>query len=220
MHTFRLGQPAFFGIAALVLVLATLCACTPKTTELTGGGFAPGDGNKLSMAFAQARAQFPELSAQGLPYVMREAQGKAAPELALQGSGVGFSRGLQLTERTKGAIKVFLDKATYAQGYVAVQLDGSGEQTWPIVAYELRGKASDRFEFSYLLAAPDGALRYLVLMGGAYAESGKDLLAYEGTLFIPTPGKGLESWARAYKFDFGFKYPAKPEYQVGVDEAE
>lgn len=208
---------------AVLLLLSSLVlvACAGKTTELTAGGFAASNGDALSLAVAQARAQFPELSAQGMAYVPREAKPESTPPmLALQGSGTGFSRGLQLTERTKGSIKLYLDKTSYARGYAVVKLGDAGEERWPIVAYELRGKASDRFEFSYMLEAPDGGLRYLVILGGTYSNGGKDLLAYEGTLFIPTPGKGLAEWARAYKFDFGFKYPVRPAYQEGVDEAE
>jgi hypothetical protein len=219
---FRL-QPGRTGPCAPALLLAgaLLAGCAAQTAELSAGGFAAGDGGRLSLAVAQSRAQFPELSAQGLAYAMRESKaGGGAPELALRGTGVGFSRGLQLKERGKGSIQLYLDKATYARGYAVVQLEGGAEEKWPIVAYELRGKAGERFEFSYLLAPPGGGLRYLVLLGGNYTDAGKEVLAYEGTLFIPAAGKPVDEWARAFKFDFGYKYPARAAYLAGVDEAE
>lgn len=211
----------FFHACAVLLAVALLVSCATKTTELTAGGLAAGDGDRISLALAQTRAQFPELSARGLPYAMRESKDDgAAPELALRGSGIGFSQGLQLAERTKGTIQLYLDKASYARGYAVVQLDGGSQETWPIVAFELRGSAADRFEFTYLLSTPGGGLRYLALLGGTYSDAGKDLLAYEGTLFIPTAGKPLDAWVRAYKFDFGYAYPVRPTYQTGVEEAE
>jgi hypothetical protein len=182
---------------------------------------AAGDGARLSLAVAQAHAQFPELSAQGLVYEPRDIGSPgASPELALRGTGVGFSRGLQLEERSKGVLALYLDKTSYARGHAVLHLEGEAEQTWPIAAYELRGKADGRFEYSYLLAGPGGGLRYLVILGARYSREGVEHLAYEGILLIPTPGKPLDEWARAYKFDFGFNFPARPDYQTGVDEAE
>jgi hypothetical protein len=67
---------------------------------------------------------------------------------------------------------------------------------------------------------PTGGLRYLVVLGGPSGESGGESLAYEGLLFIPTPGKPLDEWSRTYKFDFGFHYPAPPAYFAQVDQAE
>lgn len=212
----RVGPGPWLALAGLLIH-----GCASTSLPLSAGGFAAGDGGRLSLAVAQARAQFPELSAQGLAHEARDGgESQIAPELVLQGDGVGFSRGLQLEERSKAALQLYLDKTSYARGYAAVRLEGREKQTWPIVAYELRGKASGRFEYSYLLAGPEGSLRYLVILGGGYSRDGVERLAFEGILLIPAPGKPLDEWARAYKFDFGFTFPARPDYQAGVAEAE
>ena len=207
------------GAAALLGVLTAGCTGTP----LGGGdgGIPPLDARRLSVIVLQTHSQFPELSGTDLPFEAwpEPPQDAARPELALRGEGVSVEPGLQSGARTRLRAALFVDKRHYAQGWLEVTLADKAAERWPIVAYELRGNPRDTFQFIYVLAQPDGQLRYLVLIGGAYEKEGAKYHGFEGTLITPGAGRDLEQWRQGYKLDFGYRLPTPPAHALKVEQA-
>lgn len=167
-------------------------------------------------------SQFPELSGTAIPFDARKSPDDTsggAPEVALQGEGIGVQPGLQTGERPRIRVTLYLDKKTYANGYLEVTPATGATERWSVVAFDQQGTPRKRFDFTYVLATPAGQLRYLALIGGPYKQDGADYLGYEGTLIEPGAGNDLERWTRAYKLDFGFHFPVVPEHQRKVEQA-
>lgn len=216
------------GALALALGLAVLTgACSTLGGPFAEGARGPGgvpapQAAQISLIVAQTRSQFPELSGTGIPFDARKApevHPDRAPELALQGPGVGVQPGLQTGERPRLRAALYLDKQAYASGYLEVTPAGGAAERWSVVAFDQQGAPRKRFDFTYVLATPASQLRYLVLIGGPYQQDGEDYLGYEGTLIEPGPGNDLEHWARAYKLDFGFRFATVPAHQRKVEQA-
>jgi hypothetical protein len=206
----------------LALVLAVGAGCAAEGLKSGGGGLAQGDSAGLSAVVAQTRAQFPRLSAPDVPFTARAAPPgtREPPQLVLRGEGVGVQPGLQVGEQTRVQVALFLAKPGYDRGWVKLVFDGQGEQTWPILAYERWGRPDEAFEFAYALGAPEPPVPYLVVIGGRFAEGKTAYAGLEGTLVFPGPEAGLEGWRRAFKIDFGRRFPVRPAYQELVAEAE
>jgi hypothetical protein len=216
-----LGQP---GILVALLVAAGLpaaCSLGPGLSR-SAGGIVPGEAQELSLTVAQLRAQYPQLSANGLAYDVRqgpEAELAGRVSLALQGQGRSVTAGIDAAKGEPVSLTLFLDKTSYQEGYARVTLGQGHSSTWPILAFDQRGKADGDFEFLYLLGNPAGGSAYLALLGGSYKEGDAALYGMEGTLLIPSPAGTVAGWQRAYKLDFGFRAPAEPAYRALVDEA-
>jgi hypothetical protein len=207
-------------LAAALAALAMLAGCAGSGLPAGPSGLPKADSERLAQAVDQARAQHPKFSALGLTRPREPAARAGGPlEPVLTGTGIGFVRGLQIQEPVKAQARLFLDTTSYARGQL-VLVEGGREETWPIVAYELKGTADGVFRFTYLLSDPARSLRYLVLVGGEYAEGAAKFWGVEGIVIVPGAGPSLEKWEKAYKFDFGFRYPAQPAYQNLVEEAE
>ncbi|MBI4081532.1 MAG: hypothetical protein HY423_02870 [Candidatus Lambdaproteobacteria bacterium] len=186
-----------------------------------GGGLAAEEANRLSLIVAQTRAQFPELSAVGLAYTPRPAprQAPGAPELVLRGGGTSISPGVQVEPGSSAQVALYLRKPGYAEGYAEVAVDGRPARAWRIVAFDQRGHPDKSFEFLYALADPDGTLHYLAVVGGLYRQAEAEALGIEATLVDPGPAAQLDDWKRAFRIDFGKRFPAVPVYHGLVEEA-
>ena len=208
-----------------ILAAALLTACARRDLDLGRGGLSAEDDARLSLAFAQVRAQAPQDRVSGLSYGPRpEPEGLPEPELAVSGESASLSRGFQAREVSRVRLTLYLDKSSYTRGYAKIGRDGAAEEVWRVVAYQLRGQADREFEFIYLLADPGGALRTLVLLGGTYAEGNADRFAIEGALLLPDPERGVkafapDAWKTAYPFAFVRGEPVPPRYQTLTVEA-
>ncbi len=212
-------RPARLLGAALGMLLA---ACATTELRQGPGGLPAEDAARVSLIVAQTRAQLPGRSATAVPYHARKLPGPGqvgAPELALRGTGVGVTPGLKRGQAPQVDLALYLEKRRYAAGYAKVGLPGAAEEIWPIVAYDQRGDATEAFDFTYVLATPAGNLRYLSVVGGRYEEGDDGFLGFEGTLVVPGAGNDLERWERAFKIDFGYRFPAIPLHQRKVEEA-
>lgn len=210
------------GFGALWLALwIGLGACASGGLKRGPSGLSPRLVEQASLVVGQTRAQFPQHSGKNIPYRIRKTRPEnlPPPELALRGVGISMTPGLQDETPQRISLSLFLDKETYTNGYLKVKKAG-GEEVWPIIAFDQTGRADGVFGFTYLLATPLGELRYLVVIGGGYTEKEQSYFGFEGTLIHPEPSKGLEKWKRAYKIDFGYKFPAPPEYPAKVAAAE
>ena len=220
----RPGLARWIGLAAFA-VSALAASCSRHDLDLGRGGFSAEDDARLSLALAQVRAQSPKDSVSGLIYEARPMPaGLGEPELALIGEGDSLSQGFQTEPKSHLRISVFLDKGSYTRGYAKVRKDNEDEQTWTIVAYLLRGQADRDFQFTYLLAEPNGALRTLMLIGGGYKDHEDDLVAIEGTLFIPNPEPrdkrySPADWKIAVPVAFVLNEPKEPAYQTLTSQA-
>jgi len=207
-----------------VPVLAALAGigggCAHNSLDLGRGGLPADDDARWSLALAQARSEAPQDRLSGLVYESRpEPAGLAGPELALTGEADSLTQGFQTAPRSHLRLSVYLDKSTYTRGYLKVSLDGAAEETWPFVAYQLRGDPGGDFQFTYLAADPAGALRTFMLIGGGFRKNGDDLTAIEGALFLPAerPKTGRFSpaaWRTAYPVAFVRDEPRQPAYDV------
>ena len=208
-------------IALLGAGSTLLGACAAVGVRQQGPGGVPAPlAARLSLVVAQTRSQFPGLAGGSIPHEIRKAPADAAPpEPALRGQGVGVQPGLQTGARATIAAVLYLDKQAYDRGYLEVTPTGEGAQRWPIVASERQGAPEKTFETIYVLVAPGERVRYLVLIGGRYQEGEEEYHGFEGTLIEPGPGHDLERWERAYKLDFGFRFPVVPAHVRKVDEA-
>ncbi len=219
---FLSGQPAMLLALLLVASLQVACSLGPGLSR-GAGGIVPGEAGELSLTVAQLRAQYPQLSAAGLAYEVRqgpETELAGRVSLALQGQGRGVTAGMDAAKGEPVSLTLFLDKANYQEGYARVTLGQGHSSTWPILAFDQRGKADGSFEFLYLLGNPAGGSAYLALLGGSYKDGDAALYGMEGTLLIPSPTGTVAGWQRAYKLDFGLRGPAVPAYRALVDEAE
>lgn len=216
--------PMHGAAAAALLALALLLgACAePETLPPAAGGLARGDAARLSLLVRQTRAQFPELSAAGL----RQGPQRTPPgdvteraSLTLVGEGQGFRPGVQVEAPQRIRLALYLDKTAYSAGYARVTLDDAPEADWRVVAHDLRGNTAEDFELILMLADAAGTLRYMVVLGGTYAEGDARWRAFEGTLVVPGAGLRIDRWERLYKIDFGFRYPAVPLYVAEVNQA-
>ena len=210
------------GLAVVPLVLLLPGGCAQSGYDLPPGGLAPAEAARLSVVVAQTRAQFPELSATGLPYSLRKVppeEDAARPEPALQGQGVGVTPGLQMGEKPRVQALLLLDKVHYARGELQLTWPEGRQEVLRIAAYDHRGQPAENFDFSYLLLNAQGQARYLVLVGGTYEADGRWYSAYEGTLVIPAESDGVAGWSQAYKLDFGYRQPEPPEYVGLVEQA-
>ncbi len=207
------------------LLLALPLGCARHDLDLGRGGLSAEDDARLSLAFAQVRAQAPSAQVSGLNYVPRaEPEGLPEPELALSGDGTSLNRGFQAAEASHVRLALYLDKFSYTRGYARITRAGTAEEVWRIVAYQLRGQADSDFEFIYLLADPGGSLRTLILAGGKYQAGKTDRLAIEGVLLLPDPerrGKAYtpDEWKTAYPLPFVLGEPVPPLYQTLTAEA-
>lgn len=205
-------------LAAIALLAG---ACSSQGISQGPAGLPANEGAQVSLVVAQTRAQFPQLSGGQIPFNPREPPAATipAPELALRGRGVQVQPGLQMDTPKHMQAALYLDKATYAHGYLELTPDGGAAQRLPIVAYDLRGDAHKRFDFIYVLATPQGALRYLSLIGGPYTDEGTGYLGFEGTLIVPGDDNDLAHWSYAVQIDFGYRQPVVPLHQLKVKEA-
>lgn len=224
-HPARPGRVAAgFAAALAALLLVTGCSSVKSLVGGGGPGGLPADeASRVSLVVAQTRAQFADLSGTAIPFEPRTLPDDAAgsvPEPALRGSGTGVQPGLQLDTPERIEAALYLDKQRYARGYLEVTRSGAPPERWPIVAYDQRGKPRETFDFTYVLATPTDELRYLVVIGGRYDEGGEAYLGYEGTLIVPGPGNDLEAWQKAYKLDFGYRFPVVPAHQRKVKQAQ
>lgn len=211
---------------ALAMLLAgslpAACSLGPGLSR-SAGGIVPGEAQELSLTVAQLRAQYPQLSAAGMSYDVRQGpEGELAGRvsLALQGQGRSVTAGIDAAKGEPVSLTLFLDKSNYQEGYARVTVGQGHSSTWPILAFDQRGKADGDFEFLYLLGNPAGGGAYLALLGGNYKDGDAALYGMEGTLLIPSPAGTVAGWQRAYKLDFGFRSPAEPAYRALVDTAE
>ncbi|MEE8436667.1 MAG: hypothetical protein V3S64_17905 [bacterium] len=211
---------AVFGALWMSLSF-TLGACAGAGLKRGPSGLSPRLVEQASLVVGQTRAQFPQHSGKKIPYQIRESrlENLPPPELALRGAGISMTPGLQDEVPKRISLSLFVDKVTYTDGYLEVKTAG-GEEVWPIIAFDHTGRADGVFGFTYLLATPLGRLRYLVVIGGGYREKEQSYFGFEGTLIHPEPGKGLEKWKRAYKIDFGYKFPSPPVFPRKVAAAE
>lgn len=210
------------GFGALwIMLLFALGACAEGRLKRGPSGLSPRLVEQASLVVGQTRAQFPQLSGKNIPYRMREPRPEnlSPPELALRGVGTSMTPGLQDEAPSRISLSLFVDKGTYTEGYLKVKKAG-GEEVWPIIAFDHAGQADGVFGFTYILATPLGGLRYLVVIGGEYTEKDQSYFGFEGTLIHPEPSKGLEKWKRAFKIDFGYKFPSPPEYPGKVAAAD
>jgi hypothetical protein len=214
------------GALAAALLLGAPAGCSGTALKEGPGGLPQDLAARLSLVVAQTRAQYPELSGENLPFSSRgpPPEGEAvAVEPALRGEGVGVKAGLRLGEAPRMKLALFLEKKRYARGWARVTLPEGGEQTWPIVAFDLAGDPGGAFDFNYVLATPEGRLRYLAVIGGPYqaaaGERKEAFHGYEGTLIVPGADNDLEKWERAFKIDFGYQYPVVPAHERKVEEA-
>ena len=208
--------------AAFIAALALGSACgAPKELPPTAGGLARGDAARLSLLVTQTRAQYPELTAQSLKQgpQLNAGEGPQLADPALIGEGVGLRPGIQVGARETVELSLFLDKSDYHAGYARISISGAPEETWRVIAYDLRGEVTGDFELLYALADGESRVNYLAVLGGTYEQDGRRLLAYEGTLILPGRGVRIEGWDRIFKVDFGFKHPAEPLYLAGVERA-
>ena len=216
------GHRRLPAAAALLAAWVLLAGCAAGGGPArTGGGLAQADA--LSLVVAQTRAQFPELSAVEVPFGPRPsptAEEAGPPELVLQGEGVSLTPGVQVGEPTRVRFALYLSKPGYGTGCATLAPAGEAEETWRVVAYDQRGSAGGGFEFLYVLAAPDGTLRYLAAIGGAFERDGKRWHGFEGTAVVPSPATGVTGWRRAYKIDLGKAFPAEPAFAAEVDAAD
>ena len=219
-------RPTLRGMAAALAALGLLAwagaGCATLQTGAGDGGIAGGDGARISAVVAQTRAQFPKLSAPGIPYAAREAPGKTpleAARLVLKGGGVGVSPGIQVAAKVPLELELYLEKPGYNAGYAKLSINHGTQNIWRIVAYERRGRADEEFEFIYALASPRGELWYLAVIGGGFEEGDTGYFGIEGTLVVPGKEGGIAAWKRAYKIDFGSRAPLPPAYQTMVEEA-
>ena len=210
-------------VTALLLAASLPAACSQGTGLSRGpGGIVPAEAQELSLTVAQLRAQYPQLSADGLAYGVREGPEAALAgrvSLALQGQGRSVKAGIDAAQGESVSLTLFLDKSGYQEGYARVTLGQGHSGTWPILAFDQRGRADGDFEFLYLLGNPAGGNAYLALLGGGYQDGDMALYGMEGTLLIPSPSGTVAGWQRAYKLDFGFRTPAEPAYRALVDQA-
>ena len=198
-----------------------LTACAGGGLKRGPSGLSPRLVEQASLVVGQTRAQFPQHSGKNIPYRIRESrlENLPPPELALRGVGVSMTPGLQDEVPKRITLSLFVDKNTYTEGYLEVKT-ADGKEVWPIIAFDHTGRADGVFGFTYLLATPLGRLRFLVVIGGGYREKEQSYFGFEGTLIHPEPGKGLEKWKRAYKIDFGYKFPSPPAFPGKVAAAE
>lgn len=211
------------GVATLAALLALLLgACAGSGLKPGPGGMPASDMARVSLVVGQTRAQFPSLSGTELPYETRKPpEGPGAePEPALFGTGAGVQRGIQTGERPRIRVELYLEKRNYAGGHARLTLADGSKERWDVVAFDQRGEADERFDFTYLLSDPEGRMRYLVVIGGSYESGGTRYHGYEGTLLVPGVGHDLQNWTRAYKVDFGYRYPVTPTYQSLVEQAD
>lgn len=217
----RLHRSALPGLLALALALAA-GACSRAAPDAGPGGMPPLEAARASLVVAQTRSQFPELSGTEIPYETRKPPAEARdtePEPALRGTGTSVEPGLQRGARERIAVVLHLEKRAYARGFLEVTREGAEPERWRVVAYDHRGQPPERFDYAYVLATPEERVRYLVLLGGRYEADGEAFLGFEGTLIVPGPGGELEAWRRAYKLDFGFRFPVVPAHQRKVEQA-
>ena len=211
---------AVFG-GLWIFLSFVLGACAGGGLKRGPSGLSPRLVEQASLVVGQTRAQFPQHSGKKIPYQIRESRLESLPppELALRGVGISMTPGLQDEAPKRIGLSLFVDKVTYTDGYLEVKT-ADGKEVWPIVAFDHTGRADGQFGFTYLLATPLGRLRYLVVIGGGYREKEQSYFGFEGTLIHPEPGKGLEKWKRAYKIDFGYKFPSPPAFPETVALAE
>lgn len=215
------GHPGILMLLLLTAGLPAACSLGPGLSR-GAGGIVPAEAQELSLTVAQLRAQYPQLSAAGLAYDVRQGPDAALAarvSLALQGQGRAVTAGIDAATGEPVSLTLFLDKSAYQEGYARVTVGQGHSSTWPILAFDQRGKAEGDFEFLYLLGNPAGGNAYLALLGGSYQEGDAALYGMEGTLLIPSPAGTVAGWQRAYKLDFGFRTPAEPAYRALVDEA-
>lgn len=210
----------FFCIFLWIFLPFVLGACAQGGLKRGPSGLSPRLVEQASLVVGQTRAQFPQYSGKAIPYQIRESrlENLPPPEIALRGVGRSMTPGLQDEVSKSISLSLFVDKDTYTEGYLKVK-KGGGEEFWPIVAFDHTGRADSGFGFTYLLATPRGELRYLVVIGGGYQEKGQGFYGFEGTLIHPEPSKKLEKWKRAYKIDFGYKFPSPPAFPAKVAAA-
>jgi hypothetical protein len=208
-------------LAAIAVSLAVLLAagCAQRDLDLGRGGLSAEDDAQLSLALAQVRAQAPKGHISGLVYEAREQPaGLEEPELALVGEGDSLKQGFQSGQSIHLKLSVYLDKSSYTRGYLKVARAGGAEEVWKIVAYLLRGQADQQFQFTYLVAEPNGALRTLMLIGGDYPQDADSVTALEGVLFVPPKEPRSKryapaDWDLAYPITFWRDEPAEPAFQ-------
>ena len=213
--------------ALLIALLAMLAGCGKQAATAPGeGGLPLAIQERLSLITAQTRVQFPQFSGSEIPFEPlpeTEAPPPALETPALKGKGVRIQRGVQIGKPEQRPFALHLDRESRAHGYLVVGGSGEGNtqgERWPIVAYALSGNARKDFRFTYLLQGPDGGLRYLVLIGGAFSRAKEEFHGFEGTLIQPGPEGSLVNWRQAHKIDFGYEFPKTPPHQQKVEQAD
>ena len=177
---------------------------------------------QLSLIVGQTRAQYPASSGKDLPFQVRPRPGDSEgrePEEALAGTGVSMRPGLRERQPKTIQARLFLEKQSYGDGYLLLTWEDGRKETWKTIAHDLQGHPERTFDFIYTLATTDGKVAYLVLIGGKYGEGEKKFSGFEGTLIFPGKAHDLQRWERAYKIDFGYRFPDPPPHQRKVNEA-
>lgn len=215
------SQPRWVSAATCILALLALGACAGTVFQAGPGGVPPRVTEGVSLVVGQTRAQFPERSGTAIPFEMRSHGDEALPtaEPALKGQGVSMTPGLQKEQPRRITVELHLDKPGYSSGFLKVQPQKGAGEVWPVVAFDKKGEPTGQFDFIYVLAAPDGRLHYLALIGGRFEQDEQEFAGFEGTLILPGQGNDLENWRRAYKIDFGYRFPLPPVHEGKVDEA-
>ena len=212
------------SLACMLAGILILAGCAARgQLKHAEAGMAGGDGERLALAVAQSRAQFPELSALQLrqgPLLTEQQAGREEPSLALKGMGVGIAPGVQSGIRDEIELALYIDKSRYDAGYMEVAFDGGHAEIWRIIAHDLRGDVAGDFELILTLADGLARVRYLVILGGRYPARKPEYTAYEGTLILPGQGADIAAWERIYKIDFGFRHPLPPAFSAMVDDAQ
>jgi hypothetical protein len=177
---------------------------------------------QLSLIVAQTRAQYPARSGKDLPFQVRPRPGDSEgqePEEALSGTGVSMRPGLREQQPRTIQARLFLEKRTYGDGYLLITWEDGNKESWRTIAHDLQGHPERAFDFIYTLATRDGKVAYLALIGGKYEEGENKFTGFEGTLIFPGKAHDLQRWERAYKIDFGYRFPDPPPHQYKVNEA-
>lgn len=219
-------RPRFFRgpawvLPALLGLVGALTACAGQGLAPAGGGLPADEAARISLAVAQTRAQFPDVSAGEMPFQARPTPPPGEkPGLVLRGLGVGVRPGIQTGARSGAEVALFLAKPGYNAGWVRISIDGGPRERWPIVAYDHRGKPQQAFEFQFVLVPPSGGVRYLAVIGGPFPAEGGQFFGLEGTLIEPGGPETPGGWRRAFKIDFGFRFPRPPEHAALLEEAD
>ena len=158
------------SLACMLAGILILAGCAARgQLKHAEAGMAGGDGERLALAVAQSRAQFPELSALQLrqgPLLTEEQAGREEPSLALKGMGVGIAPGVQSGIRDEIELALYIDKSRYDAGYMEVAFDGGHAEIWRIIAHDLRGDVAGAFELFLTLAERVARVRSTEMLWG------------------------------------------------------